>query len=183
MNTIKFHLAATLALVLMMSSCNNQETTEDTTATENETTTEQTQTENTQTEETQATATSDTVRLEIHGNDQMEYNKDRLTVKAGQVVVLTLKHVGEMPENAMGHNWVLLKKGADKAAFAQDAVNAKENDYIPDGRTKDIIAHTEMLGGGESDQITFKAPDKGIYTYICSFPGHYVKMSGKFIVE
>lgn len=177
MRSTQFQLFAGLAFTFMMASCSSPGTEDNTTGTEDAT--EQT----TQPEATMEEAVADTIRLEIHGNDQMEYDKNRMDVKAGQVVVLTLKHVGELPENAMGHNWVLLQKGVDKAAFAEEAMQAKDNDYIPEGHENDIIVHTEMIGGGESDEITFVAPAKGIYDYICSFPGHYIKMKGKLVVE
>ena len=122
------------------------------------------------------------VEVVITGNDQMKFNKDEIKVKAGQTVRLTLKHVGNMPENAMGHNFVLLKQGTDVAKFGQAAGMAKANDYIPQG-TNQVIAHTEVIGGGEATTIEFKAPKKGTYDFICSFPGHYALMKGKFIVE
>ncbi len=117
----------------------------------------------------------------IEGNDAMQYNKKKIVVKAGQTVKLTLKHVGKMPKAAMGHNFVILKKGTDLAKFASEAMKAKDKDYIP-GEDK-IIAHTKLLGGGEQDTITFKAPEKGEYDFLCSFPGHYAMMKGKFVVE
>ena len=40
-----------------------------------------------------------------------------------------------------------------------------------------------MIGGGETDVIEFPAPEKGTYEFLCSFPGHYGMMKGKFIVE
>jgi azurin len=40
-----------------------------------------------------------------------------------------------------------------------------------------------MIGGGEQTTITFDAPEKGVYDFICSFPGHVALMQGKFIVE
>ena len=67
--------------------------------------------------------------------------------------------------------------------FAQEAMKAKDNDYIPSGLTGEIIAYTKMLGGGESDTIIFNAPPIGTYNFLCSFPGHYAIMNGKFIVE
>ena len=124
----------------------------------------------------------ETVELEITGNDQMQFNKKELRVKAGQKVKLTLKHVGEMPENVMGHNWVLLKKGTDIADFGQKAVAAADNEYIPEN-TDQVIVHTELIGGGETTTIEFTAPAAGTYDFICSFPGHYAIMQGKFIVE
>ena len=31
----------------------------------------------------------------------------------------------------MGHNWVLLNADTDMASFAQAAIQARDNDYIP----------------------------------------------------
>ena len=123
------------------------------------------------------------VELVIEGSDQMKFNLASLEVKAGQEVTLTLKHVGELPIESMGHNWVLLKKGVDKADFASAAINAKENGYIPQDRLDDVVAYTETIGGGAETTITFTAPAKGTYDYICTFPGHYGLMKGLFKVK
>lgn len=123
------------------------------------------------------------VEVVIEGNDQMKYNLDKIEVYAGQTVKLTLKHVGEMPKSSMGHNWVLLHQGVDRANFAMDAMKAVKNDYIPADRKDDVIAHTKMLGGGEQTTIEFEAPKKGTYEFLCSFPGHHALMNGKFIVK
>jgi azurin len=124
----------------------------------------------------------DRVEITIEGNDQMKFNLSEIKVKEGDTVVLTLKHVGKLPKAAMGHNWVLLAKGVDMKAFATSALQAKANEYIPEG-TEDVIAHTALIGGGEETTIEFTAPAAGEYTFICSFPGHYALMNGKFIVE
>lgn len=123
------------------------------------------------------------VELALEGNDQMQFNLKELRVKEGQTVRLTLSHVGTMAKNAMGHNFVLLKEGVDLADFGQKAATAMETDYIPSAEEGNIIAHTKMLGGGESDTIEFEAPAKGTYEFLCSFPGHYALMRGVFIVE
>jgi azurin len=113
----------------------------------------------------------------------MTFNLKEIKVKAGQTVNLTLKHVGQMDKKVMGHNFVLLKKGTDLSAFGEAAVAAgPANDYIPNGGA-DVIAHTKLIGGGESDTISFKAPEAGTYDFICSFPGHLALMKGTFIVE
>ena len=80
----------------------------------------------------------------------------------------------------MGHNFVLLSKGTDVQTFAMQAMEAMDNDYIPESDA--IIAYTRMLGGGESDTISFAAPPKGRYPYLCSFPGHSGIMKGDFFV-
>ena len=113
----------------------------------------------------------------------MKFNRNKITVSVGQKIELTLKHTGKLPKAAMGHNIVILKQGTGVATFAQKAIAASENDYIPEDDT-DVIVNTKMLGGGESDTITFTAPtEKGEYDFICSFPGHYAMMRGKFVVE
>lgn len=125
--------------------------------------------------------TVDEVKFSITGNDMMKFDKEEFKVKEGQKVSLTLKHIGEMKKEVMGHNWVLLAQGTDLAEFATKAMAAKDNNYIPEGDA--VIVHTDLIGGGESTTITFDAPKKGTYDFICSFPGHYGLMKGKFIVE
>ncbi|MCE7066509.1 azurin [Dyadobacter sp. CY326] len=119
----------------------------------------------------------------IKGSDAMQFDLKEIKVKAGQKVKLTLTHSGKLAKAAMGHNWVLLKPGVDIAAFGSKAAAARETEYIPKSEEASIIAHTKLVGGGESDSVEFTAPAKGTYTYICSFPGHYALMKGTFIVE
>lgn len=135
--------------------------------------------------ETETTNASDDemAELTISGNDQMQFDKHELRVKAGQKVKLTLKHTGEMSVDVMGHNWALMVKGADMAEIGQAAAEAKDNDYIPPTMEDQFIVHTKMIGGGETTSIEFTAPAKGSYDYMCTFPGHYALMKGKLIVE
>ncbi|WP_031530405.1 azurin [Dyadobacter crusticola] len=119
----------------------------------------------------------------IKGTDAMQFDVKEIKVKAGQKVKLTLTHSGKLAKTAMGHNWVLLKPGVDVATFGSKAAAARETEYIPASEKASIIAHTKLVGGGESDTIEFTAPAKGTYTYICSFPGHYALMKGTFVVE
>lgn len=133
-------------------------------------------------QEAPTTVENGEVTLEIGGTDQMTFTKDELRVPAGSKVTLTLTHQGTQPKEAMGHNWVLLKQGTNIQDFAMEAMNAKDNEYVP-ADTDAVIASTKVVGGGESVSITFDAPAKGTYDYICSFPGHFGNMKGKFIVE
>ena len=119
--------------------------------------------------------------LILNSNDQMLFDKSILKAKAGEEVNLILNHTGKIGKEFMGHNFVLLKNSVDVDDFAQAAMLAKENDYIPDG--DDTIAYTSMIGGGESDQISFTVNEPGTYVFLCTFPGHYQIMRGEFIVE
>ncbi|WP_396602190.1 azurin [Algibacter sp. R77976] len=118
----------------------------------------------------------------ITGNDAMQFSKKEIRVKAGEKVKITLKHIGKMDKNVMGHNFVLLKKGVSLTAFGNKAATAKSTQYIPDD-AEDVIAHTALVGGGETTVVEFDAPEPGTYDFLCSFPGHYAIMKGKFIIE
>ena len=121
-------------------------------------------------------------KLELIVGDEIKYDVTELSVREGDKVTLTLTHTGELDTSVMGHNFVLLKKGTDVDAFATDAIAAGiESNYIPEGDS--VIVSTEVVGGGESTTITFDAPAKGVYTFICSFPGHYVIMQGELTVN
>lgn len=172
MKLLKFMPVVALALGLVsLNACNgNKEEAKETT-------------ETTTTEATPAPAAMDTAKLEITGTDQMTYDKNEFTVKAGQMVSLTLTHSGKMSKEAMGHNWVLITNDISVEDFANKAIAAKAEDYIPASEYANTIAHTKLLGAGESDTIVFEAPAKGTYNFLCTFPGHFGAMKGKFIVE
>ncbi len=123
------------------------------------------------------------VTLHISGDDNMKFDKTELRAKEGQQVKIVLKHTGKAPLTAMGHNIVILAQGTDVAAFTTQAIEAKDNDYIPKSMEQNVIAHTKMIGGGEAAEVVFTAPAKGSYDFLCSFPGHAALMKGKFVVE
>lgn len=127
-------------------------------------------------------ANAEVVEITIKGDDKMTFNKSVLKVPAGSTVRLTLIHTGTLPAVAMGHDVVILKPNTDVAAFAMKALKFPDNNYVPKNSSK-VIAHTKIIGGGESTTIEFKAPPVGTYPFICSFPGHYTMMKGDFIVE
>lgn len=123
---------------------------------------------------------------EIEGNDAMQYNVNSITVPASCTeFTITLKHVGKMPVAAMGHNVVITtaddmsKVVADGMAAGLDAGYVKADD-------DDVIAHTDMIGGGETTSVTFpvsKIQGDGPYKFFCSFPGHSALMNGVISVQ
>ena len=123
-----------------------------------------------------------TDNIKIDGMDDMKFDKTLFKIKAGQNVKLTMKNIGKLPKEAMSHNVVILQQGTDIQAFGEAAVAAKP-DHIPASMASDVIAHTKLLGPGESDTINFKIDEPGVYDFICSFPGHFGTMKGKIVVE
>jgi azurin len=119
------------------------------------------------------------VRLEA--SDSMQYNSKRIEVE-GTKVKLELKHVGKMEKKMMGHNVVILKPGIDPMKWSAKAISAAATDYIP-ADDPDMIAHSKLLGGGESDTIEFELPGPGEYPFVCSFPGHSGIMKGVLVVK
>ena len=120
----------------------------------------------------------------IEASDMMKYNADSISVPASCAkFTINLKHVGKMPIAAMGHN-VVIAKQADMAGIAADGMSVSpEHIKAGDGR---VIAHTKMIGGGESTSVTFdvaKIKAGGPFSFFCSFPGHMTLMKGSIQVQ
>ena len=119
--------------------------------------------------------------VDIEGNDAMQFNKPAIEVsKTCKKFTVNLKHAGKLPKAAMGHNGVLTKT-ADVQAVATDGIAAGiAKQHVKDGDTR-VIAHTKVLGPGETDSVTFsvkKLTATDSYTFFCSFPGHSGIMKG-----
>lgn len=122
--------------------------------------------------------------IAVTANDAMQFNLKEISATAGEKLTVKLTHVGKLPKTAMGHNWVLFAAAPD-AEIQKLVMDAMKNapEYLPKDRSA-VLAHTRILGGGESDTITFTAPTKpGAYTFLCTFPGHFSMMKGKLIVK
>ncbi len=134
---------------------------------------------------TPAVFAADPVKVEIICGDTMTYNTKAFDATVGTPVSLTLKNTGKLPIEAMGHNIVILKPGTVVSDFAMKAMTAKDKAYIPaePEMAKMILAHSKMLGPGETDTITFTPTEAGAYPFLCSFPGHFGMMQGVMTVK
>ena len=113
--------------------------------------------------------------VKIIATDKMGYDVTAFDVKPGQKVSLTFTNLGKLPKEAMGHDLLLLDKNTDVAKFAEAAAAHKETDYEPPDQKFKVLARTKVLGPGETDTVTFTAPQvPGPYVYMCSCPGHFV---------
>jgi azurin len=123
---------------------------------------------------------------EIAGSDAMQYDVNSITVPAScKEFKITLKHAGKMPVIAMGHN-VVISKLADMAGITADGMAAgANNNYVKLGDAR-VIAHTKLVGGGETTSVSFavsKIKGDGPYEFFCSFPGHSAMMKGTIAVK
>ena len=132
-------------------------------------------------------ATGEVAQITIGALDLMQFTQREFEVQAGQTVELTLEHRGQLPVQAMGHNVVILPAGEDYMAFSSRVISeggSIDNEYLPESMRADVIAYTRMIGGGESDTITFTAPDTpGEYPFLCTFPAHANLMNGVMTVR
>ncbi|MCS7060492.1 MAG: plastocyanin/azurin family copper-binding protein [Anaerolineae bacterium] len=119
------------------------------------------------------------VKLEIGSKgEELLFDKDTLTAPANSRITLTFKN----NSTALLHNWVLIKPGTNDQV-ANDGLAAGEAKGYLKENDPNVIAHTKMVKAGESDTITFDAPPKGSYPYICTFPGHHVLMKGTLTIQ
>lgn len=178
-----FKTATIMSAIVLASSCNNgtQKTTSDPHAGHDHHATVETPTADSSPAAGTATPTSGTIIIE--GDDQMRFNKSEINVKAGEELTFTLKHTGKMGKEVMGHNMVILKPGTDIAAFGLEANKAKDTNYIPASLASSVIAHSDLIGGGEETTFQVTLPEAGRYDFICSFPGHLALMKGVIIAE
>jgi|SRR5687768_16985907 len=124
--------------------------------------------------------------ITVEGNDAMQFNTKAIEIPAAcKDFTVTLKHVGKLPKASMGHNWVL-SKTADETAITAEAIKAgAAADYLKADDAR-IVAHTTLIGGGESDSVTFpvsKLTAGEAYSFFCSFPGHAALMKGTVTVK
>jgi azurin len=122
----------------------------------------------------------------VEVNDAMVFQvQEMVAEKSCAAINVTIKHSGQLPKQTMGHNWTLTKT-ADYQPVAIEGMSAGlDNDYITPGDAR-VIAHTKIVGAGESDSISFSPAALeagGDYTFFCSFPGHWSVMRGKFVVN
>jgi len=113
--------------------------------------------------------------------EQMRYDVRWFVVEAGKPVQVTLTNADAMPHNIVFGQPGSVKTIGDLAATMPPPANLSARAYIPDSPL--VLQATRLVQRGESDTIKFTAPTApGEYSFLCSFPGHYVRMYGVMLV-
>jgi azurin len=110
----------------------------------------------------------------------MSFDTKEIKVKAGSTVKVNLTNQGT--DASMLHNIVFVKQGAEKEV-ATEGINLKDQNYF-NPQNVNVIAGSAVAAPGATVTVEFTAPSEaGTYAYICTYPGHWMKMQGVFIVE
>ncbi|BBT19044.1 azurin [Metapseudomonas otitidis] len=119
--------------------------------------------------------------VDVEATDQMTFNTKEIKVsKSCKSFTVNLKHVGKLPKAVMGHNWVLTKTADAQPVATEGMAAGVDKDYLKADDAR-IIAHTKLIGGGESTSVSFdvsKLAAGESYEFFCSFPGHVAMMKG-----
>lgn len=122
----------------------------------------------------------------IEATDLMTFNLKTIRVPGDCAQLrVVLKHVGRMPAQAMGHNWVLTETRHHREVGLAGGRMALPDDFLPRDDAR-VIAHTRVIGGGQATEVVFptsRLRKGGDYTYFCSFPGHWNMMKGRLVFE
>lgn len=109
----------------------------------------------------------------------LQYDRVRFSVKPGAVVRLVLAN-----QDDMSHNMVITRPGRRESVVTA-AMKLEEKgpsmNYIPEG--PDVLWSIPVLAPGEEQSVTFTVPaERGVYPYVCTFPGHGFVMYGAMYV-
>ena len=119
--------------------------------------------------------------ISLEATASMAFSSKEINInKTCKEVNLTLKNTGNMPKAAMGHNVVISKKADMQAVLADGSAAGLSKNFVKENDDR-VIAHTAVLGGGESATVKFKTDklnSKDSYAFYCSFPGHSAVMNG-----
>jgi glucose/arabinose dehydrogenase/azurin len=113
--------------------------------------------------------------VSVQGVAELKFSLPAFDVKPGARVKLDFANTSDML-----HNLVVVKPGTATKVGEQAmrlGLEGAKLDYVP--RTDDVLYHTALLEPQKSEAIYFVAPTTpGEYTYVCTFPGHYITMQG-----
>ena len=113
--------------------------------------------------------------------EQMIYDLNWFVVQAGKPVQIILANPDAMPHNLVVGQPGSVEEIGTKGGLMPPPTEADARAYVPD--TPLVLQATRLLNAGETGRLNFTAPAKpGQYVYLCTFPGHWVRMYGVMLV-
>lgn len=113
--------------------------------------------------------------------EQMLFDRKWFVVEAGKPVQIVFYN-----PDAMAHNLLVVTPGSlQEVGIAASTMplpaDPAVKPYVPDSPL--VLHATRLLNWGETERLDFVAPaEPGEYVYVCTFPGHWVRMYGVMLV-
>ncbi len=113
--------------------------------------------------------------------ERMSYDKDVLVVRAGKPVEFVFENTDLMP-----HNFVITTPGSmeELGKLAEASATSPEfaaRGFVP--KSPKVLLGSVLLQPREVQKLSFNAPTKpGVYPYVCTYPGHWMRMHGALYV-
>jgi azurin len=106
----------------------------------------------------------------------LKYDVETVEVKAGSKVKLIFSNL----DDDMTHNLVIVEPGSADAIgnlAIKLGIKGSQMGYVPN--SPKVLYHTALIQPSSSETIYFVAPLKaGLYSYVCTYPGHHTVMQG-----
>lgn len=113
--------------------------------------------------------------------EQMAFDLKWFAVEAGKPVQIVLVNPDVMPHNLLISRPGSLEQVGTAAAAMSMPADPRAKPYVPDSPL--VLHATRLLNWGESERLNFPAPkEPGEYVFVCTFPGHWVRMYGIMLV-
>jgi azurin len=113
--------------------------------------------------------------------EKLSFDLKWFAVEAGKAVQIVLFNPDAMP-----HNLLVSKPGSLEAVGTAGAAMPMPTDpdakaFVPD--LPAVLYSTKLLKEGETERLGLTAPkEPGEYVFVCTFPGHWVRMYGVMLV-
>ena len=113
--------------------------------------------------------------------EKLSFDLKWFVVEAGKAVQIVLFNPDAMP-----HNLIVSAPGSLEAVGTAGGSMPMPTDpdakaFVPD--LPAVLFSTKLLKEGETERLGFTAPkEPGEYIYVCTFPGHWVRMYGVMLV-
>lgn len=132
-----------------------------------------------------ANTSQNNCEIALNGTDAMQFSLKQIEIPAHCTeATIRLNHTGKLPKTAMGHNIVITSQANLHGVLSDGLKAGKEHDFVMPN-DKRVLAHSKLLGGGESDSITFDTAQLKTepYVFVCTFPGHSGPMRGTIVLK
>jgi azurin len=113
--------------------------------------------------------------------EKLSFDLKWFVVEAGKPVQIVLVNPDAMPHNLIVSRPGSLQEVGTAGGAMPVSADPSVKPFVPN--LPSVMFSTRLLQGGETERLGFAAPTSpGEYIYVCTFPGHWVRMYGVMLV-